>query len=422
MFAAKARLVIPVALALAGVPAAASAEPVTWERAVQEAARTNPDLRAARSTLDSSRYQTRAARGGYFPQVSGGVGYTDVSRDSGAFTTSESGYTTALSVTQNLFSGFQDQGLVEQAQANFAATRARLDGIRAQVSRDLKAAFAGMQYAQQNVGLSRDIVRRREENLRLVELRFEGGRENRGAYLVTRAAVSEARYELLQAEQAVYSARAELARVLGRSPAEDLEVVGNVPIEAPGRAPDFSRLAQQVPGFREAEAQQNFALAGVKISRSNLLPSLDLQGTVARDGEDWAPQDDRRQISLNLSIPIYSGGRNYYDVQSAAANVEAAASTRDSTEAQVLVQLRQMHAAYVESVQKLQVDRESLDAAAVRAEITRARYDNGLVSFEEWDRVENDLIQRQRSYVLSQRQRIVAEANWELAQGRGAIP
>lgn len=422
MHAVKSWFLVYAALCLSCASPGALAEAYTWGRAVEEAARGNAALRAARSTLDASRFRTLSARSGYFPQVSGGVSYTDVSRDAGAVTTSESGYTTALSVTQNLFAGFQDEGLVEQARADLAATQARFDSIKAEVSRDLKAAFAGMQYAQRNVDLSRGIVRRREENLRLVELRFEGGRENRGAYLVTRAAVSEARYELLQAEQAVYSARAELARILGRASAEDLEVIGEVPVAAPERAPDFPRLARAAPGLREAEAQQSVALAGVKISRSSLLPSLNLQGTLARDGEDWAPQDDRRQVSVNLSIPIYSGGRNYYDVQSAAANLEAAASNRDSIEAQVLVELRQAHAAYVESVQKLEVDRESLEAAAVRAEITRARYDNGLVSFEEWDRVENDLIQRQRAYVLSQRQRVVAEANWERAQGRGAIP
>lgn len=422
MYAVTTRLLAATAWFLVGASAVAVAEPLTWERAVAEAARGNADLRAARATLEASRFRIQSARGGYFPQISGGVSYTDVSREVGAATTSDTGYTTALSVTQNLFAGFQDQGLVEQASANFAATQARRDGVGAQVSRDLKAAFAGLQYAQRSVALSRDIVRRREENLRLVELRFEGGRENRGAFLVTRAAVSEARYELLQAEQAVYSARAELARLLGRPPTDELEVVGEVPTVAPERAPDFPRLAQLSPGFREAEAQQGAALAAVKISRANLLPSLNLQGTLARDGEDWAPQDDRRQISVNLSVPIYSGGRNYYDVQSAAANVEAAASNRDSTEARVLVQLRQAHAAYVESVQKLEVDREALEATAIRAEITRARYDNGLVSFEEWDRVENDLIQRQRALVLSQRQRVVAEANWELALGRGAIP
>lgn len=422
MFASGVRLMVLAILGLVSAPGRLAAETLTWERSVQEAVLGSPDLRAARSTLDSSQFRTQAARAGYFPQLSGGVGYSDVSRDTGAITTTDSGYTTSLSVTQNLFAGFQDEGLVEQARASLTATQARLDGIKAQVSRDLKAAFAGMQFAQQNVGLSRDIVRRREENLRLVELRFEGGRENRGAYLVTRAAVSEARYELLQAEQAVYSARAEFARVLGRPSADPLEVVGSVPVSLPERAPDFPRLAQQVPGFREAEAQQSVAQADVKISRSNLLPSLSLQGTLAREGEDWAPQDDRRVLSLNLSIPIYSGGRNYYNVQSAAANLEAAASNKDSTEGQVLVQLRQAHAAYVESVQKLDVDRESLDAATIRAEITRARYDNGLVTFEEWDRVENDLIQRQRAYIQSQRQRVVAEANWELVQGRGAIP
>ena len=53
---------------------------------------------------------------------------------------------------------------------------------------------------------------------------------------------------------------------------------------------------------------------------------------------------------------------------------------------------------------------------------SRNKYNNGLQSFEDWDGIENDLITRQKTSLLSSRQRIVAEANWEQAQGKGVIP
>jgi outer membrane protein len=126
-------------------------------------------------------------------------------------------------------------------------------------------------------------------------------------------------------------------------------------------------------------------------------------------------------VTASVSIPLFSGGRDWYGTRAAVSELDAAKANRESIEQQTLVRLRQTHAAYVESVERLKVDREFLDAAQTRAAIARARYQNGLVSFDEWDRAENDLIQRQKAYLVSQRDRVTAEATWELAQGKGVI-
>jgi outer membrane protein len=86
------------------------------------------------------------------------------------------------------------------------------------------------------------------------------------------------------------------------------------------------------------------------------------------------------------------------------------------------VNLKQTYASYAESAEKLKVDQAFLDAAFTRAEIARSKYNNGLMSFEDWDRLESDLIQRQKNFLQSQRDRVVAEAAWEQAQGKGVIP
>jgi outer membrane protein TolC len=121
-------------------------------------------------------------------------------------------------------------------------------------------------------------------------------------------------------------------------------------------------------------------------------------------------------------VPLYSGGKDYYATKSAASSLEAAVSNTDSTEHQLLVNLKQTHAGFVESVEKLKVDQAFLEAATTRAEIARSKYNNGLMTFEDWDIIENDLIQRLKTFLQSQRDRVIAEASWELAQGKGVIP
>jgi outer membrane protein len=401
---------------------AAPSTVLSWEACVQEAAANNPELRAARANLEAAGFTAEGAYSGYLPQLSAGAAYTDTSGSAAVTTTSDTTYSTSVSLSQNLFAGFQDRAKVAQGAANREVATASLAAAKAKLSQDLKSAFVGLKYAQENVTLTEDIMQRQKENLRLVELRFESGNENKGSYLLTKASLAQARYDNLQAQQDLVSAQAQLDRVLGRGETEGLEVRGDIPLAEPGKAPDFRQLAREVPDYQQAAAQQKSAAAGVTLARSGLYPSLNLSGSVGRVGDNWAPDESRRSVGLNLNIPLYSGGKDYYATKSAVSSLEAAASNTDSAEHQLLVKLKQAYASYVESVEKLKVDQAFLDAAMTRAEIARSQYNNGLISFSDWNLIENDLIQRQKSYVQSRRDRVVAEAAWEQALGKGVIP
>ena len=409
-------------LGLALPALAAPATLLTWETCVQEAMANNPDLRAARAGLEAAAYTAEGAYSGYLPQLSAGAGYTDSSGSTASTTTSDTTYSTSVSLSQNLFAGFQDRARIAQGAANREVAAASLAAAKAKLSQDLKSAFVGLRYAQDNVVLTENIARRREENLRLVELRFESGNENKGSYLLTKASLAQARYDNLQAQQALASAQAQLDRVLGRGETGGLEVRGDIPLSEPGKAPDFRQLAREVPDYQQAAGQQKSAAAGVTLARSGLYPSLNLSGSVGRTGDNWNSDGTYRSVGLNLNVPLYSGGKDYYATKSAVSNLEAAASNTDSAEHQLVVRLKQTHAGYIESVEKLKVDQAFLDAAKTRADIARTKYNNGLMTFENWDIIENDLIQRQKSFLQSQRDRVVAEAAWEQAQGKGVIP
>ena len=64
---------------------------------------------------------------------------------------------------------------------------------------------------------------------------------------------------------------------------------------------------------------------------------------------------------------------------------------------------------------------EFLAAADLRAEIARTQYTTGLLSFEDWDLIENDLIDNQKAMLASLRDAVLAEAAWEQTLGKGAL-
>ncbi len=407
------------------LPALAAAQPagevLTWEESVRQAAAVNPDLRAARDNLRAAEMDVRAAGSGFLPTLTGSATMTDTSATSTtAIIAPDSN--AALTASQNLFAGFRDQASVAQARANRTVAEANLRVARARLSFDLKSAFATLQTAVDALVLSNDIVRRREQNLRLVELRYESGRENKGSLYLSQATLSQARFESLQAEQALRVAQAQFARVLGRDNPQAMRLSGEVPVMAPPAQVDFVQAVQDTPDQQRALAQVEAAKAGVDIVASAFWPSLDLSGTTLRQGEDWQLDDRRNTVLLSLTVPIFSGGKDYYGVRSAGAKESSAEAARENLIRQLRTQLEQAYANYVQAVAKLGVDEDFLKAASARAEIARSKYSNGLMSFEDWDIIESDLINRQKAVLQSRRDRVTAEAAWEQALGTGAIP
>lgn len=406
-------------------------EKLTWGACVNKTAKANPDIRAAVEQVSSSDSLAKAAYSGFFPQVTANANVTrgnsySFSQLGGVPLNLPAGDNTvssaSLSANQNLFAGFKDASLVEQGAANRDLSRATLDSTKVQISYDLKSSFANLLYAQKYITLTEQIIKRRIENAELVELHFESGMENKGNVMLSDAFVGQAKYDKMVARDATDVSRQQLARVMDIDDSKEFEIVGNIPLATPSAEPDLKQIATTTPQHRQSVAQEQVDDAGVSLARSNFFPTLDLTGTVSAQGNNSFPDTSKRSLMLNIALPVFSGGNDYYNYKSAAAQYASSSYQRTSVDQKLLPTLKQAFRTYVEAAQKLQVDKAFLEAAEVRAEIARSKYNNGLLSFEDWDIIENDLITKQKTYLQSERDRILAEASWELAAGKGVIP
>ncbi len=264
------------------------------------------------------------------------------------------------------------------------------------------------------------IASRRQDNVQLIELRFEGGREPKGSFLRSRALYLQADFEVMQAERAVRVAQRQLARVLGRRQT-DRVAVGVLPVALPGAPPDFLALALEAPVRAEAAAQARAAQAGVAVARSELFPDVSATGTFGRQGSHWPPGQEEWSAGLVLSYPFWPGGKNLFDVKSAQAEARRTQDVLRSTEDQTALTLEQTFAAWQDAVQRATVQRAVVDTSAVRAETARGQYALGLLSYQDWDTIENTLVADQKVALVDDRDALVADATWEQTQGKGAL-
>ncbi len=405
----------------ASVPLNVHGQSLTWRACVEEAVRANPELLAAKDTVQSARAREKAARSPFLPQLSGGLStsYGDTTTGPNAAGDPTDSYGMSLSLSQNLFSGLRDRASLAQARAQTRINEVTDVITQARVSYDLKFAYSGLLYAQRAIKLQDEIISRRKTNLGLVELRFKGGRENRGSLLLSQANLRQAQFEGLLARNSLNVARTDLARVLARSEDSEIAVTEDVPLEPlPTETPDFMAIASEAPTFRESVEQEQLSFSAITLARSAFFPTLSLTGSLGRSGPDWYPNQETWSVGANLSLPLFDGGRDYYSSQSAAALSRAASFRRENVNRQVLTSLKTAYASYGEAIEKLEVDESFRLAAIKRAEIARGKYNNGLMSFEDWDVIENELIVRERAVLESQRNRTRAEATWLQVRGK----
>ena len=404
------------------LPAFAS-EPLTLEAVTAEAAAANPDLAAARERVRVAELARKAAAAPFLPDVSVAASYERSGGGAAGVGTVSASDSYAVNATarENLFAGGRDYATFRRRQEELAAATAELDAIRATVSANAKNAFARMLFAQQQVDLTDSIQKRRDENVRLVALAYEAGRENKGSYLSAKANAREAVFEVAQAKRALRVAQRQLLQSMGRSEFEAVEATGTLGAVPPTDMPDFQALAQQVPSVRSAVANAEAARYDVAVARGQFLPSLDASGNKGRTGSTWPPEDDRWSAGVTLSLPIFQGGRDFNGLKSAKAALREISDQSRSALEQAAVDLETNYAGLADAAERAEVQKQFVEATTVRAEIARSQYTAGLVSYQDWDLIESDLITAQKSNLTFLRDAVIAEATWERTQGKGAV-
>ena len=69
--------------------------------------------------------------------------------------------------------------------------------------------------------------------------------------------------------------------------------------------------------------------------------------------------------------------------------------------------------------QMVAVKKKFLDAAQERSAIANAQYSNGLVSFNDWVIIENNLVSAKKEFLNAGADLLIAEAQWIQAKGEG---
>ena len=331
---------------------------------------------------------------------------------------SSNNYSAGVTVTQNLFSGFHDKYNLEKSDADLQAARAAEDLTGVSLTFTLQTVFYTQLYLQDLVTLLQKTVYRRGENLRLVDLRFQAGRENKGAYLKSRAALAAVSADLHKAKRDLLTEQRNLAMLIGETKPEILTVKGSFDVQSSEVEPDFTALAEATPSYQQALLQAKSSRLGIEVARAAFYPSIDASGGVTRTGNVWPPDTDQYNITLTLSMPLYTGGSHNANLGMALADSAHSEAQLESARRQIFMDLIHAYTGLKDAAENLKVQSELSEADAVQAQIAQSQYDLGLITFQDWDIIENDTIAAEKELLSAREQVALAQAGWIKTLGK----
>jgi len=392
---------------------------LTWEQCVEKIISHPPaELIAANAATDSADALFRAAEGDTWPRLSVNTGFGMLNhRLATGEEETTGGYIFGVSGTWSIYPRLDTAGRIQEAQADVITQKAREDRDRADLTFALRRAFYELLFAQEALPLTSLTVDRRTEHLNTVRLRYDAGRETKAALLMMQAALYEAKAEATAAEQNLQLARKKLTRLLSLSENEPVSVTGNFPAELPRTNPALPAI-QSTPESRIAEGELAHAEAGITSARSAIYPQLEAVASFSPRSDSWSNNDPNWFAGFWLKYTFFSGGSDRHKLAAARFNRNSAEARRESVALSAAAAAEQALTDYCQSVRHSAVQREVLKAAELRAEIARAEYKHGAISFSNWELIEMDLINKQKATLKSKLNCGLAEARWIHVTGR----
>jgi outer membrane protein TolC len=412
---------------------AAAEETMLWKDCVREAKNNHPDLVSSAEKIKQSKASKEITRSAYLPQItgdasevtskgatfgsSGGGGQSDIQVGSSGrnYTTS---YDYSVTGQQLLFDGFKTSYDLSTAERNISASRYNYDVTSSNVRLRLRTAYVNLLTAQDLLTISEEIEARRKQNLELVKLRYEGGREHRGSLLTSEADLAQAAFDVNQARRSIFLAQWQLTKELGRGKFIPMKAEGNFAVvDADRERPDFVKLCYTNPLLQQLVAQKEAAKYGVKSARAGFYPQVFASGTMGNTNVDAFPDKNEWSVGTSLTFPFFDGGNTIASVAKARAILGQAEADERSGRDGVVYTLSNTWTTLQDTMEKVGVTKKSLDAAEERAKIAEAEYSIGLLIYDNWIIIENNLVTAKRTYLSSERDALIAEANWIQAKG-----
>ncbi|WP_031236555.1 efflux transporter outer membrane subunit [Asticcacaulis sp. AC460] len=339
------RGVLPVPGQFPAEASSVSAETLSWRQVfldprlqavIAQSLDNNRDLRVAVLNVERTRQQYRIQRAGLLPGVNGSVsgtrGDTGQVDASGNPVGETEVYSANIGAAWEIDLFGRVRSLSQAAQNTYFAAGENRKAAQISLISAVASTWLTLAADQEQLRLSRQTLRSREESLDLTQRRFDAGASDQLTLRQAQVLTEQARGDVASLSALVQQDQNALRLLVGAEVAAenlpdafpDNAVLADLPVGVP------SDVLLKRPDVLAAEYGLKAANANIGAARAAFFPSISLTGSVGKASTDLGQLFDGTDtwtFSPSISVPIFAGGANR-------ANLGVANTSRDIAVAQ----------------------------------------------------------------------------------------
>jgi NodT family efflux transporter outer membrane factor (OMF) lipoprotein len=384
---------------------------------IEAAIKTNPTLAAAQAALRQAMELVYAQQGFFYPNVQ--INLSPSRQRTSAtlappLNTNQLTYnlfTSQVSVgfTPDVFGGNRRQ--VESLRAQADAQRFQLEATYVTLTSNVVTAAVQEASLRAQIAATEEIIGISTKSLTLVRRQFELGAVAGLDVAAQEAALAQVKQTLPPLQKQLEQNRNLIIALAGALPSEDLgeqfELAAlHLPQDLPVSLP--SKLVEQRPDVRAAEAEMHSASADIGVAIANRLPQFTITaaygGTSTMFSQMYANRNPFWSVVGNVAQSLFTGGTLLHQQRAAEAAFEQAAAQYRST---VITAFQNV----ADTLYALQTDAESLQAAALAERAAKRAFDLTLKQQELGYVNYLALLSAQQAYQQALITRVQAQAN-----------
>lgn len=406
----------------------------------------NEELRVAIAGLRRAEANQKVANSGFWPQISASATYsktlisqyesaansatqqqsTDTSKKgldlSSLFGNLPFGredvWTLGLNASQAIYMGGRLHAQAKAAESRVESSKIEITSQQAQMLLNVTQSYYDALLADQLVNIARASIKQSNEALEDIQLAFKVGQ--RPEYDVLRARVSRDNQipTLVERENARQLAHLRLKQLLNLPMQDSLVLTGSVRDSSARFAAMADTTADQRAPVQQSALNIEASRAQVDIAESEGLPQVSVSTRYAPTAYEMFPGfDDWRvdwTLSLNASIPIFTGGRISGNVEAAEASVEEAEARLAQAKEAASLDAKATYNEYEQAIAALKAAQGAGDLAERTVTLAQLRYKEGIST-----QLEVSDARLQRDIALSNEAR--ANRNYQVARAKMAL-
>lgn len=401
---------------------------MTLDKCIELALGNNPQINSAFHDILASDARIKQVWSNYFPQVSWQTGYTRIrqlqlSDALGKNLTFNYFILGQVTLQQMLYDFGVTQNQATIKRLDYEAYKTTLGATINDVIYQTKDAYYNLLYAFENKRVAEDTVNKFEMFYNQAKAFYEIGMNPKVDVTIAEVNLSNAKLQLIQADNAVNLAVARLNNVMGvpfidkynvqeRLKYQPVDVTFNQSIE-------IARDAR--PELKLAELKVESANQTLKLVKKSYFPTLSIEGQLQIGGKSWT-SNYGYNLGGYLNFPTVNGMLIKNEIQEARYLYDKEIANAKNTQNQIYLEIQNAYLMLEEKKNQMPVAMLGVKQAKENYELSYGRYRVGEANPTELKDAQINYQQAQLSYYNALYQYNSAKASLEKAIGKNLVP